>query len=168
MILTQTSYRSQPLLEANTLFANVHHACKYIIKQFTICFIEGARSYLSKSSFMFHLKNQHPKVIKSKFEFKLSSCLNVWSNFVIWSCLYFTVCVSLIMVTITRHVFINILQAISKSLKTGVQIGMDSFKSVKTITNSYCHGCHPCCTNYVYRLQPVAKLGQLVPTALEA
>ena len=62
----------------------------------------------SKFSFLFHLKNHYSKDVNFKFQLKQSSRLEIRSNFVYCSCLYLTV--SLIMVTITSHVFINIFQ----------------------------------------------------------
>ena len=68
---------------------------------------KGAQSYFSKSksSFLFHLKNHHSKDEYFKIH------LNFWMYEVI---MYIAVClylsVSLIMVTITRHIFINIFQ----------------------------------------------------------
>ena len=50
--------------------------------------LKGARSYFSKSNFLFHLKNHHSKVINSKFELKWVSRLDGRINFVICICLY--------------------------------------------------------------------------------
>ena len=54
-------------------------------------FIKGARSYFSKLSFLFHLKDQHTKDINLKFELNRSSHLDAGSNFVYCSCLYLIV-----------------------------------------------------------------------------
>ena len=66
------------------------------------------KSYFSKFSFLFHLKNHHSKDVNFKFQLKQLSGLGVRCNFV-YCCLYL-ICVSLIMVTIIRHIFINIFQ----------------------------------------------------------
>ena len=52
----------------------------------------------SKFSFLFHLKNHHSKDVNLKFWLKS------------WSQLPIPYCVGLIMVTISRHIFINIFQ----------------------------------------------------------
>ena len=70
--------------------------------------LKGAQ-YVSKFCFLCHLKNHHSKDVNSKFEFKWSSRMDVRSSFLICSCLL-SYCVSLIMVTITGHFFIDILQ----------------------------------------------------------
>ena len=53
--------------------------------------IKGARSYVSKFSFLFHLENHHSKDVNFKFQLKRSSCLDVRSNFAHFTCLYLTV-----------------------------------------------------------------------------
>ena len=53
--------------------------------------LKGARSYFSKSSFLFHLKNHHSKDVYFKFQLKRLNRLDVRSNFVYCSCLYLTV-----------------------------------------------------------------------------
>ena len=55
----------------------------------TIGIIKGARSYFSKLSFLFHLKNHNSKDVNLKFP---------------------SYCESLVMVIITRHIFIDIFQ----------------------------------------------------------
>ena len=79
------------------------------IKVKSIWLIKDAHSYFSKFSFMFHLKNHHSKDVNLKFQLKWSCCLDVRSNFVYLQ-LCISYCVSLIMVTITRHIFINIFE----------------------------------------------------------
>ena len=87
-----------------------------------------------KFTFLFHVKNHHSKNVSLKFWLKWSN-LDVRSNFVYFSCLYVTLWV-LIMATLTRHVFITILQmehfsimifvmGFEKNLK---KIGLGSFK----------------------------------------
>ena len=49
---------------------------------------QGARSYLPKFSFLFHLKNYHFKDVNLKFQLKWSCRLDVRSNFVYCSCLF--------------------------------------------------------------------------------
>ena len=88
-----------------------------------------------KFTFLFHLKKHHSKDVSLKFWLKWSSHLDVRSNFVYCSCLYLTVSV-LIMVTITRHVFITIFQMEHFSTvifvmgykKNGKKIWLGSFK----------------------------------------
>ena len=64
--------------------------------------------YFSKFSFLLHLKDHHSKDVNFKFHLKQSSRLHIRSNFVYCRTLPKSyICVSLIMVTITRHVFIN-------------------------------------------------------------
>ena len=119
-----------------------------------LSWFKGAWSYFSKFSFLFHLKNHHFKDVNWEFQLKWSSHLDARSRFVYCSCQYFY-CVSLIMVTITRHIFINIFQmehfsavkfamgyeknmsyhVISKSpkvWKSVEKIGMGSFKTSRT------------------------------------
>ena len=120
--------------------------------------LKGARSYFSKFSSLFYLKNHHSKDVNFKFQLKRSSRLDIRSNFFILQ-LPISYCVSLIMVTITRQVFTNIFQMehfsavkfamdyeknmsslvipkISKSLKKKVEkIGLGSFNM--TAANSY-------------------------------
>ena len=74
--------------------------------------VKGVGSYSSKLCFLFHLKNHHSqRSVNFKFQLKQSSHLDVWCNFVYYSCLgpisYY---VNLIIVTITRHIFISIFQ----------------------------------------------------------
>ena len=71
--------------------------------------INGARSYISKFSFLFHLENRHTKAVNSKFELKRSSRLDVQFFDLQLPISYCQNCVSLVIVTIIRHVFINIL-----------------------------------------------------------
>ena len=51
-----------------------------------ICEVKGSRSYFSKFSFRFHLKDRHSKDVNFKFHLKQSS------NFVYCSCLYLILC----------------------------------------------------------------------------
>ena len=72
----------------------------------TIRIIKGARFYFSKFSFLFHLKNHHSKDVNLNFWLKPSSHLDMWIIFKLQ--LSVPNWVSLIMVIITRHIFINI------------------------------------------------------------
>ena len=122
---------------------SIHNPLESMLK------FKGAWSFFfSKFSFLFHLKNQHSKSVNLKFHFKLDE----QSNFVYYSCLL----VSLIMVTITSHVFISIFQKepfsvakfymsyeenmsflvipkIKISISQSWQIGLASFKHSKAI-----------------------------------
>ena len=69
-------------------------------------YIKGARSYFSKFSFLFHLKNHHSKDAHLKFQLKRSGHLDVRSKLQLPISYY----VSLIMVTITRHICIDIFE----------------------------------------------------------
>ena len=77
----------------NSLFVESLGLGCLIISYYFTTTIKGARSYFSKFSFLFHLKNHHSKDVNFKFQSKQSSCLDVQSNFVSCSCLYLT-CVS--------------------------------------------------------------------------
>ena len=68
--------------------------------------LKDARFYFTKFSFLFHLKNHHSKDVNFKFQLKRSSHLDE-ANFVYCMELPTSYCVSSIMVTITRHIFIN-------------------------------------------------------------
>ena len=70
---------------------------------------KGLRSYFSKFSLVFHLRDHHNKNVNLKFQLNWSNHFDVVSNFVYCSCLY-NYHVNFIMVTITRHFFINIFQ----------------------------------------------------------
>ena len=75
--------------------------------------LKDARSHCSKIiNFLLYLKNHHSKDVNSKFLLKQSSRLDTYTKHVCKRQLPVTVsyCVSLILVTITRHVFINIFQ----------------------------------------------------------
>ena len=50
--------------------------------------IKGARSYFSKFSFIFDLKDHHTKDVDFKLQFIFSNRLDLASNFVYCSCLY--------------------------------------------------------------------------------
>ena len=71
--------------------------------------LKGAQSYFSKFSLWFHLKNHHSKDINLKLwleTVKLFGCTKQ-----IWILqLPISYCISSLMVTITRHIFINIFQ----------------------------------------------------------
>ena len=70
--------------------------------------LKAARSYFSKFSFLFHLKNHHSGDVKFEISVETIKPFGRTNNFVYCSCLSY--CVSLIMVTITRHVFNDIFQ----------------------------------------------------------
>ena len=53
--------------------------------------LKDARSYFTKFSFLFHFKNHYYKDVNFKFQLKRSRRLDVQSNFVYCSCLFFTV-----------------------------------------------------------------------------
>ena len=59
---------------------------------------------------MFHLKDYHTKDVNLKFQLTWSNSLDVVSNFIYIAVAYNDYYVSFIMVTITRHLFINIFQ----------------------------------------------------------
>ena len=64
-----------------------------------------------KFSFLFHLKNHHSKDVNLKFWLKQSSRLDTCTKQFCYNVVaYILLCKLIIMVTITRHVFINILQ----------------------------------------------------------
>ena len=71
-------------------FFTLSFQCVFVSQCFIINF-KGARSYFSKFSFLFYLKNHHSKDANFKFQLKRSSRLDVRSNFVYCSCLYLTV-----------------------------------------------------------------------------
>ena len=72
-------------------------------------YFKGARSYFLKFSSLFHLKNHHSKGVNLKFQLKRSSRLDERSNFV-YLMLPISYCISIIIITITWQVFINIFQ----------------------------------------------------------
>ena len=63
----------------------------------------------SKFSFLFHLMIHHSKDLDLKFQLKQSSGL-MYEAILYIAVAYISCCVSLIMVTITRHIFISIFQ----------------------------------------------------------
>ena len=80
---------------------NVHLYENYYIT------FKGARSYFAKFSFLFHLNNHH----SNKFQILVETDkpFGCTKQFCILQ-LPISYCLSLIMVTITKHVFINIFQ----------------------------------------------------------
>ena len=102
------------------------------IHQPLIWTLKNARSYFSKFNFLFHLKNHHSKDINFKSQLKRSGCLDV--QFCILQ-LPISYCVSLIIVTITRHVFINIFQT-EHFLAVKFSVGYDKNMSFLVITES--------------------------------
>ena len=109
---------------------------------------KGAQSYFSRFSFLFHLKNHLSKDVNFKFQLKQSSRLDVQTILYIYCSCPYLYCVSLIMVTITRHFILSSTQnifhlnchglwekyelscdsKISKSLKKVEEIRLGSFK----------------------------------------
>ena len=71
--------------------------------------LKSAQSYFFKIQFSISFEDSPIQIYNFKIELKCSSRFDVWDNFVICSCLWFC-CVSLIMLSITGHILINIFQ----------------------------------------------------------
>ena len=100
------------------------------IKNFYMISVKGVRSYFFfKITFLFNLKNHNSKDVNFKFQLKRSSRLDVRSNFVYIADAYILYYVSLITVTLTRHVFTNIFKTARFSPVTfamGYELSCDS------------------------------------------